>query len=172
MLPVILDDRPQVQGIERGQNFPGKLVYLIFLPALVRVRGFERGLEPAEAHDVHQFMGQDIAQQWEKFQVVPGGQRLQDVMVLEAHPVEIEGRGFKLPPRLAAAVFGHHGQGVGRNFLDAQVGQGGDVIPGGQPMAAGELEKVRGHLLGYYQRLSQGFLVLCPEVLKVHKFNI
>ena len=94
----------------------------------------EPGLEPAEAHDVHEFVGQDLAQQG-KFEVAPAGQRLQDVMVLEGHPVEVEGLGFELPPRVATAVFGHDGQGMGGDFLIAQVGQGGNVIPGGEPVA-------------------------------------
>jgi len=62
-----------------------------FLPVLFRSRCVKPGFKTAEAHDVDQLMGEDIAQERKEFQVLPGGQGLQDIVILEANPVKIKG---------------------------------------------------------------------------------
>ena len=76
MLLVIFYDRPQVQVMQRGQDFPGELMHPGFLPVLFRSRGVKPRFKPAETHDVNQFMGEDIAQERKKFQVPAGFQGL------------------------------------------------------------------------------------------------
>ena len=62
-----------------------------FLPELFLSRRVKPGFKTAEAHDMDQLMSQDVAQEGEELQVFPGGQGLQDIVILKADPVKIEG---------------------------------------------------------------------------------
>jgi hypothetical protein len=67
-------------------------VYPPLFLLLVLLRSLKEGQELAEPHDVHQFVGDDVEQQGEH-QVVNVLQGLEDIVVLQADPVKIEGRG-------------------------------------------------------------------------------
>ena len=62
-----------------------------FLPEFFLSRRVKPGFKPAEAHDVDQFVGQDVAQEGEELQILPGGQGFEDIVILEADPVKIKG---------------------------------------------------------------------------------
>jgi hypothetical protein len=165
---VITDHPGQFPGIEGSQDFLGQLMHPIFFLSLLLLRGFEQGLELAETHHVHQFMGYNIEEQREQTEVRARLQGLEDIVVLETDAVEIEKRGLQDPVPVAAVVFGHQGQGVGRDLLLFQALQGDDIITGPAPAVERQLKKVGSHLFGDDCRVPENFLMMLEEKRVAH----
>ena len=110
--------------------------------------------EFAEADHVDKFMGRHIHHEGKQLEILISLQGRGDVVILETDLEKVVRPGLRKLRLQEAAVSSDLREGAIGDLLEAEGGQGPDIVPHVPPVARGDLEIVGGNVLGDLYRLG------------------